>query len=80
MSHIVIWIVAYLFTGLSYVTRDMKEAAWNRPRYVETISGVVMTLLTWPLIALFVSKARAVSHVVLFAMVGGIGEVIRQVL
>jgi hypothetical protein len=80
MSHIVIWNVAYLLTGLSYVTRDAKEAAWNRPRYVETAGGVVGMLLTWPLVALAVSKARAVSHIALFAILGGIGEVIRQVM
>lgn len=80
MSHIVVWIVAYLLTGISYVTRDAKEPAWNRPRSLQTSGGAAVMLLGWPLIALAVSKARAFSHVVLFAIFGGIGEVISQIL
>ena len=56
MSHIVIWIIAYLLTGLSYVTRDAKEPDWNRPRSVRTTGGVIMMLLTWPLLALASGK------------------------
>ena len=77
MGHLVIWIVAYLLSGLSYVTSDAKEPAWNQPRALQTVGGVIATLLTWPLIALTFSKARAFSHIVLFAIFGGIGEVIR---
>jgi hypothetical protein len=80
MSHIVVWIVAYFLTGISYVTRDAKEPVWNRPRALQTIGGVVTMLLTWPILALHFSKARAFSHIVLFAIFGGIGEAIRQLL
>jgi hypothetical protein len=79
MSHAVIWIVAYLFTGLSYVTvtRDAKEDVFNRPRYLLTTGGSFRAMLAWPFIAFMGnSAARAFAHAVLFAIVGGIGEVI----
>ena len=46
MSHLVIWAIAYLFTGFSYMTRDASmEPAWNRPRYVQSNrSSLVVTM------------------------------------
>jgi hypothetical protein len=79
MSHIVIWIIAYLLTGLSYVTRDANEPVSNQPSALQTTGGAVAMLMIWPLIALAFSKARAFSHTVLFAIFGGIGEVVRLV-
>jgi hypothetical protein len=76
----VIWIGAYLLTGLSWVTRDTKEPAWNQPRALQTVGGAFVMVLTWPLIALPYNKARVFSHIILFAIFGGIGEVIRLAL
>lgn len=80
MGHLVVWVVAYLFTGLSLVTLNAGEPAWNRPRALQTAGGTVAMLLTWPFVALAHSTARCFSHVVLFAIVGAGGEVIRQFL
>jgi hypothetical protein len=77
MIHTVIWVVAYFLTGLSWVTRDAKEPVFNRPSYLKTTGGAVRVMLGWPLVVFLpLSRARAFSHAVLFAIIGGIGEII----
>ena len=75
MIHTVIWIVAYLVTGLSYVTRYAKEDVFNRQIYLLTTGGSFRAMLARPLIALMAnSAARAFAHAVLFAIVGGLAK------
>ena len=74
--NIVVLIVAYCLTGLSYVTRDMKEPAWNRPRALQTPGGAALMLLAWPIVAFNHSPGRAISHFLLFIIFYGIGSLL----
>ncbi len=74
MDHAWIWIGAYALTGLSYATRDAKEPEWNRPRALQTVAGIVAMVLGWPAFAMMYSGARALSHLILMLIFGGIGE------
>jgi hypothetical protein len=47
-----IWVVAYLITGLLYVRRDMKQPAWNRPSYANSASGRTWVRALWLLVSL----------------------------
>jgi len=47
MQLALVWIVAYLITGVLYVRRDLKLPAFRRPGYVDTPKGRWAVRLAW---------------------------------
>jgi hypothetical protein len=80
MGQALIWISAYLFTGLSYATYVGEEPEWNRPRALESKAGCIGMIFLWPMSALMSGWARVFSHIILLLLVGGIGEAIHALL
>lgn len=76
MANTVVWVIAYVITGISFTTYMMGFEDWNQPRALRSTGGIIWMTLGWPLITLTHSRARAIAHVMLFLIYRVLGELI----